>query len=325
MRVGNKDDNIRNMGEEQRTGLSIGPALRSAREKRGLSLEEVERATKIRIRYLEGLEREEYDMLPARIYARGFLKTYANFLGFDGETLSRELEDGPTGGEEAGKSDARESPESLSGSMEPRPSGPLPVARALSGPDGRTSAMSLPLYAIAGVALVAFVGVVYLLVSGLHVFDGSGRQQNHDNAGFVSNNKASNKGGTPVSKTVKKKKKSANGSRGGTKKSAVPGTIGGGKSSPPPARTDQGPLEAGVRVVDADSWIEVRTDGIISYSHLTQPGFSQTFEAKRRVVILTGNAGAVRVSLNGQNLGALGQDGQVLTKVYTVKNASPDG
>lgn len=298
------------MGEEQ----SIGPALRSAREKRGLSLEEVERATKIRIRYLEGLEREEYDLLPARIYARGFLKTYANFLGFDGETLSRELKEGLPGGEEAGNGSVRES---LSRSAEP-----LPVARALSGPDGRTYATSLPLFAIAGVALVVLVGVIYLLVSGPNVFDGSGPRANHDNSGFVSDNKVS-RGGAPVSKSVKREAKSSNGARGDTKKSSFPVTTGGDKSAPPSAKTDQGPLEAGIKVVGADSWIEVRTDGVITYSHLTQPGFSRAFEAKRRVVILTGNAGAVRVSLNGQSMGTLGEDGQVLKKVYTVKNASP--
>ena len=303
------------MGEEQRTGLSIGPALRSAREKRGLSLEEVEQATRIRPRYLEGLEREDYDMLPAQIYARGFLKTYANFLGLDGEALSRELKEGQTGGEESGKGQAHESLEPAPGSAEP-----LPVARALSGPDGRNSAMSLPLLAVAGAALVALVGVVYFLVNGLNVFGVSGSRSNHDNAGFVSNNKSS-QGGTPVSKTVKKKKESAS----GASKSVAPETTDGNKSTPLPAKTDRGPLEARIKVVGADSWIEVRTDGFITYSHLTQPGFSRAFEAKRRVVILTGNAGAVRVSLNGQNLGRLGEDGQVLKKIYTVKTASPGG
>src|SRR4028118_194578 len=69
----------------------IGPVLERARTDKGLSLEEAERATKIRKRYLYGLERDDYSVLPDAVYARGFLKTYANFLGLDGAGLSQEL------------------------------------------------------------------------------------------------------------------------------------------------------------------------------------------------------------------------------------------
>src|SRR5918993_5070156 len=69
----------------------IGDILKQTRRKRGLSFDEVEQATKIRKRYLSGLEREDYAMLPDAVYAQGFLKTYANYLGLDGEALSRQL------------------------------------------------------------------------------------------------------------------------------------------------------------------------------------------------------------------------------------------
>src|SRR5215212_7426845 len=77
--------------EEPNTEAEIGRYLEQKRKERGLSLEEVEQATKIRKRYLTGLEREDYAMLPDAVYARGFLKTYANYLGLDGEALSRQL------------------------------------------------------------------------------------------------------------------------------------------------------------------------------------------------------------------------------------------
>src|SRR4028118_292746 len=69
----------------------VGLVLERARKDRGLSLEEAERATKIRKRYLIGLEQDDYTVLPDAVYARGFLKTYANFLGLDGDGLSQEL------------------------------------------------------------------------------------------------------------------------------------------------------------------------------------------------------------------------------------------
>src|SRR5215208_2971031 len=81
-------------GDESRGEAEIGRFLEQKRKERGLSLEEVEQATKIRKRYLTGLEREDYAMLPDAVYARGFLKTYANYLGLDGEALSRQLKSG---------------------------------------------------------------------------------------------------------------------------------------------------------------------------------------------------------------------------------------
>ena len=72
------------------TGLEIGRSLQLAREKRGLSLQQVEEATKIRTRYLRDLETENFDALPA-VYMLGSLKTYAGHLGLDGAAMTMEL------------------------------------------------------------------------------------------------------------------------------------------------------------------------------------------------------------------------------------------
>src|ERR671917_2446157 len=70
--------------------LEIGRTLRLAREMRGLSLQQVEEATKIRARYLRDLENENFEVLPA-VYMLGSLKTYAEHLGLDGAAMTREL------------------------------------------------------------------------------------------------------------------------------------------------------------------------------------------------------------------------------------------
>jgi transcriptional regulator with XRE-family HTH domain len=72
------------------TGLEIGRTLRLARKKRGLSLQQVEEATKIRTRYLRDLENENFDVLPA-VYMLGSLKTFAEYLGMDGAAMTGEL------------------------------------------------------------------------------------------------------------------------------------------------------------------------------------------------------------------------------------------
>ena len=68
----------------------IGESLRDARARRGIELSEVERATKIRVKYLRAMEEERWELLPGAAYARGFLRTYGSFLGLDGEALVEE-------------------------------------------------------------------------------------------------------------------------------------------------------------------------------------------------------------------------------------------
>jgi hypothetical protein len=57
--------------------------LQRARLARGITLEDAERLTRIPRRYLEALEQENYGILPAPVYARGFLRSYASHLGLD--------------------------------------------------------------------------------------------------------------------------------------------------------------------------------------------------------------------------------------------------
>jgi cytoskeletal protein RodZ len=71
-------------------GLKIGRALELARKRRGLSLKQVEEATKIRAGYLADLERENFDVLPA-VYVQGYLKTYASFLHLDADAMVGEF------------------------------------------------------------------------------------------------------------------------------------------------------------------------------------------------------------------------------------------
>jgi cytoskeletal protein RodZ len=71
--------------------FEIGGSLRTARQHRQLQLSEVERATNIRVKYLEALEEERFDVLPGTAYAKGFLRTYADFLGLDGSRFVDEF------------------------------------------------------------------------------------------------------------------------------------------------------------------------------------------------------------------------------------------
>jgi cytoskeleton protein RodZ len=71
--------------------LGIGASLREERIRRGLTLETVEQSTRIRTRYLEAVEDERWEELPAEAYAKGFVRTYATYLELDPQQFLTEF------------------------------------------------------------------------------------------------------------------------------------------------------------------------------------------------------------------------------------------
>jgi cytoskeletal protein RodZ len=65
--------------------FDIGSSLRDARMRQELDFDELEERTKIRPKYLRALEDEQFDILPAPTYVKGFLRSYAEALGLDGQ------------------------------------------------------------------------------------------------------------------------------------------------------------------------------------------------------------------------------------------------
>lgn len=113
----------------------LGETLRRARQTRGITVEDAERATRIPRRYLEALEQENFSVLPAPVYARGFLRSYSGYLGLDPADL---LPFFPVGHVDEPK-------------LEPLPEVKQPRTWSLSG-----------------IIAVAAVGVLILLVIGLY-------------------------------------------------------------------------------------------------------------------------------------------------------------
>lgn len=122
----------------------IGATLREARNRRKIDLSEVEAAIKIRARYLQAIENEEWDALPGGAYTRGFIRTYASYLGLDGDRLA---------------DDYRRSHAPSPGERVPRRVEPVPASARRGGPrvSGRV------LIAAVCVGLVAIVVAIGLL------------------------------------------------------------------------------------------------------------------------------------------------------------------
>jgi cytoskeletal protein RodZ len=72
---------------------SVGELLRNARESRKLSLDDIHQETKMTIPVLSALEQDDFSPFESEIYLKGFLKTYAKYLGIDPELAVKKLDE----------------------------------------------------------------------------------------------------------------------------------------------------------------------------------------------------------------------------------------
>jgi cytoskeleton protein RodZ len=283
----------------------IGRYLEQKRKAKGLSLEEVEQATKIRKRYLAGLEREDYAVLPDAVYARGFLKTYANYLGLDGEALSHQLK--------SRRKPRRERSINYNTQPEDGFEEPLISPRGLQG----TRKSNVPASAI--FTLLVAVLVLAVVIGSLY-FVGRGVQASRpgeDNPPAASPEKPPRKDQEEQAAGAAKAPEAGRPAEQDAAGSKVKET---GGEAPRPIPPDT--LRVLINVQDRPSWLLIQTDGTTAYEQVARPGFSATFEADRRLYIKSGDAGAVTVEINGQDAGTLGPAYTIAEKNYTLKRSS---
>jgi Helix-turn-helix domain/RodZ C-terminal domain len=129
---------------------SLGQALREARLERGIDLTEVERVTKIRVKFLRAMEEDRWKELPAPAYARGFLQTYARYLDLDDKAMVEQYRE----------------------TVEPEDAGgPIPEGVIHSGTIEPRRSLRLAAYVLGGLASAAAVA---LIVAAIGSSGGSG-------------------------------------------------------------------------------------------------------------------------------------------------------
>ena len=245
----------------------LGELLRQRREEFGWTLEEVSQRTRIRRNYLQALEEGRYDLLPADVHIRGFLRTYAALLNLPFEEVRALYE------QERGR--------------------PTLVSIAPVSPPFRRRSFVLP-----GLGMVLFFAVI---VGAIAIWL---------NWGFLHP--------TTVPPTATP--------RPPTPTSILPTAtptarllLGTPTPTPGPSPTVHAyeGLEA-VFQVSAPCWVRVIADGAEkpAFEGTLRAGQTYTFTAKLELRVRMGNAGGVRVILNGQDLGVQGASGQVVDRVW---------
>lgn len=129
--------------------FEIGTTLLKARSRRNLDIPACEAGTKIRAKYLRAMEEEQFDVLPSPTYVRGFLRTYGEFLGLDGQLLVDEYESRfQRATDRPGESRARSA----------RTSGTRPRQKRRRGRRTEAQLLWLAIGGVMGIALLVWLG-----------------------------------------------------------------------------------------------------------------------------------------------------------------------
>jgi cytoskeletal protein RodZ len=251
----------------------LGDLLRRTREEKGLSLDQVVEAIRIRKEFLQALEEEAFDRLPAAVYVKGFLRNYATFLGLGPQEILSQLP-------------APEDPEPSTAAA--------PVAPMLDQPLEPAGLLRFWPFAalLVAVALIITGWWAYPRYSGgLPPFARATATPTATSTATVA----------PSSPTAVVP--TATASPTATRSPTV---------TPTPAR-----LALSIEVVGQRSWVLVRADAERAFAGILEPGTKDSWTASERIVLRSGNAGSVRVTFNGEDLGLLGEPGQVVEREWT--------
>ncbi len=261
---------------------ALGEEFRSAREARSLSLSDVAERLHIRSVYLAAIEDEDWHVIGAPVYVRGFMRTYARFLGLDPEAAVARF--------------AQLVPAGTPAASTPRPAA---AAAAAEKREGERSSPSLAaiLAIVVAVLVVLFVGYEFYQYrmgapGAVPVAAGSGEPAVAD----------------------------AGGGAGETASPAPDASGVAGTAAAPPAAapTARPAAKRGLSLhVMETSWLRVTVDGNVVLEGTLPAGVAKSFTGKVADVRV-GNAGGVRIAINGRSLPPLGASGDVVERRFVL-------
>lgn len=278
---------------------SLGEEFRAAREARGLSLSDVAENIHIRTTYLQAIEDEEWSAIGAPVYVRGFLRTYARFLGLD-----------PEASVEAFNNAVPSSP--------PTKHATAPAVSQLSR--GRGVSVWAWLGVAVAVALLGYVGYgYYQLKTGTPVAIAS-PIGSASPAGGASEEPVAVTSASPAA-APDPSATAASSAAAGTQASPGAGASPGVSGAPAPSTTPAVPASPSRPAVSLKltgaSWLRVSVDGSVVLEGVFPAGTVRDFHGKH-VHVIAGNAGGVEVAALGRPSKALGASGEVVERDYAL-------
>jgi cytoskeletal protein RodZ len=253
--------------------------LKEQREKLGKDIKEVARITRIKASYLKAIEEEDFAKLPVEVYAKGYIREYAKFLGYPSDAAiapyEAYLEELNGGKEKTSDNIPSESiektPSFKSESLDYSQESPeISIEKGVSG----VRSFSQRILVAVSIAGIAFL--IYLLLPGgksappVPQKTEHGVQYKIPDAPLTPPDKSGDK-----NKTVQKKH------------------------------------NLDITAIDK-TWIQIIIDGVDKKEVLLNPGEKVNYEANQSIDLLIGNAAGVKLKFNGKEFEGLGEKGQVI-------------
>ncbi len=260
--------------------MSIGQALRAAREDAGLTQEEVAQATRLRTTLVKAIENDDHALCGGDVYARGHIRNLANVIGLDPAPLLAEF-------------DADRSPNRLTtpaDAFDPRVSS----AAGRRRPPNWSAAMLVVL-----VLLVGYGGVRLLHGNSSHA------------ASLVDRGASAPLAGASTSPAPTASAAAGPTAAGSTRpRTTKPATVA-------PSRRP-GMVQVQVTAPNGASWVRATGhDGHRIWEGTVARGATKAFTDATQLSLVIGNAGAVTLQVNGRAIGSPGSRGEVATVSYT--------
>ncbi|MEN6466757.1 MAG: RodZ domain-containing protein [Syntrophaceae bacterium] len=320
------------MSETRNTGDGGTLDLKSLRESRGLTIEALYNATKVRPAFLEAIENGNFQILPERIYSEAFIKIYAAQVGVDPEGIlaryRRYLNVPEPGKAPEKKTDkktekkADKKPEKQAESRKEEGKAPLPAeiktAEPAKGPETPVvkSPMNMPKRRFSRLAVSLILSVVVICGGFLYFLlldDGSSPE-------------LLMKAEKPAAPAQSESKPQAAPDMKDMQPGETPQQPAAGQSAPSagqPAPAVQPAAPASNKLVihaNELTWISVTEDGSQPYQIMLRPGDNLERTAGKFLLDI-GNAGGIVVNFNGSDMGVPGRSGQVVHLVLPPEQA----
>lgn len=274
------------MAEE--SPVDFGSFLKHAREARGVSLQQVAETTRISARVLAALERNDASKLPGGLFSRAFVRSYAREVGLDPETaVTRFLTAFP---DESGADDR------------PKPAG----GEDLEAFESRRKMVATLLQLLGASLLIVVMALLYYSLRG-SPRPSTELPQRPTTSASVSRS-------VPPEPVVPNPVMAAPPAPGSAPADVAPagGSLA-GHAAQPPARS----LSVVLGASEA-CWIAVTADGVRVADRTLQAGDRVEFQARDRLTLSAGNAGALSITINGKPARPWGTRGQVVSRVITL-------
>lgn len=270
--------------------MDLGATLRQAREARHLTPEQLSRTTRIPLWIVLAIEHDEWGSVPRGVFARGYIRAYAREVGIDGEPLVARFD--------AEHSPRPETPQQA----QPTPRGPGDTAESTGGWP-IIPAESLRMLSWAALVLVILVG--YL--AGRWTADWRNAAEARASAA------AATAAGGPVSALGERLPQAVGTTAPASVRhrdaAAAPAAV--NAEARGRAATAEDPIAIDIEVT-RPCWVTASFDGTRFLYRTVRPG--ERVQARGRVLTLrTGDAGALRLALDGNPARALGSSGEVVT------------